>query len=118
MSLGDPIAITYNAVVKNLVKVNQDNFGSTYYLDDGTERFTMSVKHTIPASGEAGESHLVRLDVEHFDVDGVLLRTSSAWSVIKTFTGKQDTNSSQYVSEALVDFMTDANITKVIGRES
>lgn len=118
MALGDPIGITYNAVAKNLVKINQDNFGATYYLDDGTERFTLSVKHTIPPKGGAGESHLVRLDVEHYDGSDVYLRTASAWTVIKTFDGKQDTASSDNVTQALVDYLTDANIDKVIGRES
>lgn len=118
MSLGDPISVTYNTVAKNLVKINQDSYGSEYYLDDGTERFTVSVKHTIPSKGAAGESHLVRLDVEHFDAEGILQRTSSAWTVIKTFDGKQDVNSSQYATEALVDFLSDANIAKLVGRES
>lgn len=118
MSLGDPISITYNAVAKNLVKINQDSYGSEYFLDDSTERYTLSVKHTIPPKGGAGESHLVRLDVEHYDGSGVLLRTSSAWSVIKTFDGAQDVASSQYTAEALVDFLTDANVAKVVGRES
>jgi len=117
MSLGDPISITYNTVAKNLVKINQDSYGSEYYLDDGDQKYTLSVKHTIPSKGASGESHLVRLDVEHYS-SGVLVRTSSAWSVIKTFDGTQDTNASQYTTEALVDFLTDANVAKVVGRES
>lgn len=118
MSLGDPISITYNTVSKDLVKVNQDSYGSEYYLDDDTERYTLTVKHTIPAKGAAGESHLCRLDVEHYDADGVLTLTSSSWAVIKAFDGKQDTDAAQYTTEALVDFLTDANIGKLVGRQS
>jgi hypothetical protein len=118
MSIGDPFQITYNAVTKDLVKVNQDNYGSEYYLDDGTNRFTLSVKHTIPSRGSAGESHLFRLDVEEDDADGNLFRVASAWLVIRTDKTMQDVNSSQYVSEAIVDALTDANLTKLIGRES
>lgn len=118
MALADPVVVTYNAVAKNLVRINQDAYGSEYYLEDGTERFTLKVQHTVPPKGGANESHMVRLDVEHYDAEGALLRVSSAWTVIKTFDGKQDSTSSDRVTQALVDLLSDAFILKVIGRES
>lgn len=116
--IGDTITLTWNALSKVLNKINQDNYGAEYYLEDGTRRFTLSVKHTIPAKGKPGESHLVRLDVEVYDANGVLLRTSSAWSVIRTDTGIQDQEESEDAAEALVAFLTAANITKIVGRQS
>lgn len=116
--IGDPVQITYNTVAKDLVRVNQDNFGASYYLEDGTERFNLSVKHTIPAKGKPGESHLVRLDVEHYDANSVLLRTASAWTVIRTDNGIQDATSSSRAALALLGLLTSANITKVLSRES
>nr|UJQ85342.1 MAG: hypothetical protein 2 [Leviviridae sp.] len=118
MAFGDPIAITYNAVAKNLVKINQDSYGAEYYLDEGTTRFHLSIKHTIPPKGAPGESHLIRLDVETYDADDILLRTSSAWLVAKTFDGKQNTTTSDYVCQALVDLLTDGNVDKLLARES
>lgn len=115
--LADPLPITYNAVVKNLVRVNQDNYGSSYYLEDGDLRFRLSVKHTIPAVGEPGESHLCRLDVDHY-ASGVYVRTASAWGVIRTDGGVQDSTSSSRAALALQTAMTSGNITKLTARES
>lgn len=75
------------------------------------------MKHTIPARGASGESHLVRLDVEVYDAAGVLLRTASAWTVIRTDNGIQDPEESEDAAEAVVDFLSDANITKIVGRQ-
>lgn len=116
--LVDPLPITYNSVVKNLVRVNQDNYGSEYYLEDGQVRYRLTVKHTIPATGQPGESHLCRLDVEHYDANGVYIRTSSAWGVIRTDGGIQDSTSSSRAALALQTAMTSGNITKLIARES
>lgn len=116
--IGDPVQITYNAVTKDLVRVNQDNFGASYYLEDGTERFNLTIKHTIPAKGKPGESHLARLDVEHYDASNVLLRTTSAWTVFRTDTGIQDATSSSRAALALTGLLTSGNITKILSRES
>jgi hypothetical protein len=118
MALGDPISITYNGVAKSLAKIYSPNGGVEYSLDEITTRYTLSVKHTIPPKGGAGESHMVRLDVDHYDASNVLLRTSSVWTVIKTFVGVQLATASDYAAQALVDFLTDGNIDKVIARES
>jgi hypothetical protein len=118
MSLGDTISITYNAVSKTLARINQDNFGANYYLEDGLVRYNLSIKHTIPARGKFGESHLARLDVEHYDAEGVLTRTASSWSVIRTDGGIQDSTSSTRAVTALQSFLTAPNIAKIVGRES
>lgn len=116
--IGDTISLTHNGGAIVLTKINQDNYGAEYFLESGVRRFTMTVKHTIPSRGAAGESHLVRLDVEVYDAGGVLLRTSSAWTVIRTDNGIQDQEESEDAAEALVAFLTAANITKVVGRQS
>lgn len=118
MSLSDPIALTYDGGTVNMPRINQDNYGAEYYAESGTKRLTLSVKHTIPAKGKAGESHLVRLDVEHYDANGLLQRVASAWTVIRTDSGIQDQESSEDATEALVALLSAANITKVVGRQS
>lgn len=118
MAFADPITLTYATVATTMDRINQDNYGSEYYGVQGLNKLTLSVKHTIPARGKFGESHLARLDVEHYDADGVLLRTSSAWTVIRTDNGIQDATSSDNAAQCLVDFLTDANIDKLVGRQS
>lgn len=116
--IGETVTINHNSVAKTLKRINQDNFGATYFLDDGPVKFNLNVKHTIPQRGKSGESHLARLDVEYYDANSVLLRTASAWSVIRTDNGIQDPSASNYAASALQDFLTDANIAKIVGRES
>lgn len=117
--LDNTLTITYNATDVTMTRVAEQNFSSQYYGENGDDKLTMSINHTIPARGAAGESHLVRLDVEHYDSEGVYLRTSSAWTVIKTFDGIQSSTACEYTVAALQDFTADAaKIAKVIARES
>lgn len=118
--IGDTIAITYNAVVKTLNKINQDNYGAEYFLDDSANlmRFTISVKHTIPAVGKYPESHLMRLDVSYLDAAGLVIRTASSWGVMKTDTAIQDLTSSQRTQAAFLTAWTVTNTNKLLGRES
>lgn len=118
--LTDPLVITYNSVSKSLNKINQDSYGSVYYLDDTANlmRFTATVKHTIPAAGKFPESHLMRLDVDFLNSDGSLLRTVSSWGVMKTDTNSQDLVSSQRVQAAFLTAWVVGNTTKLLGRES
>jgi len=118
MSFADPMAITYNAVVKNLVRTNQDNSGADYYLDGGTRKYGVAVRHTIPARGGNGESHMIRLDVDEHDANGVYLRRNSVWLVAKTFDATQNTTDLTYALNALRDFVTSTNAGKLVARES
>jgi hypothetical protein len=112
------IAITYNAVSKTLVRSEQVGRTSEYYLNDGLTRFYLRFSHTVPSNGGGGESHMVRLDVETYDgTTGLLKRTDSAWTVIKTFNAAQDDTGAENVAKALVAFTTNANITSLVDRE-
>lgn len=115
----DPLSITYNSVSKSLKRVNQDSNGSDYYLDDGTEKFSLSIRHTIPPRGGAGESHMIRLDVDHFDATtGEYLRRTSSWNVIKTFDAVQVSADSENTTLALAAMLDATNVGKLAGREN
>jgi len=114
----NPLQITYNAVVKDLEKVNQDNYAGQYYLDDTTIRFHAKIAHTLPPSGGTGESHLLRLDAEHFDVDNIYQRKDSAWLSVRTYDAWQSTTDLDYLTDALVALATSANITKLLTRQT
>lgn len=114
----DPLPITYNGATKNLVRTNNDNGGSDYYLDGGTEKFSLQIRHTIPPRGGAGESHMIRLDVDHHDANGVYIRRTSAWTVSKTFDNTQDTTKLSYALAGLLSSLTAGNQTKLLAREN
>lgn len=119
MAFADPITFAYDAGTVTLNRINQDNFGSTYYGVGTNLTITMTVKHTIPAIGADGESHLCRVDIDHFDsTTGAFKHRSSAWVAVRTDGSPQDAENSEDVTESLVDFLSDANITKLVGRQS
>jgi len=116
--LGDPITVTYDAVAKNLVKVKEENYSSTYFLSEALREYTLEVRHSIPSNrASTGESHSVKLTIVDYDADGVAVNNRSVWTNLKTFIGRQSSEADK-TWEALVDFMTDANIDKIVARES
>lgn len=64
MSIANPLVVTVNAVAKNLPRINQDNFGSEYYLRESTQDFRVRIRHSreaIQANGVQLERHNVEL---------------------------------------------------------
>lgn len=121
--LGDTISVSYDGAAKVLNRIRQDGYGAEYFLDDratSSREFSVTVKHTVPARGESGESHLFRLDVDQFDSASpyAYLRRSSCWMAMRTEDNTQDQEISEDTAEAVVDFLIDATITKIVGRQS
>lgn len=116
----DTIAITWNSVSKTLTRQTSGTYAAKYGLDDaGLRYFTLRIEHTVPPSSTSfGETHMARLDVAHYDATGKYLRTDSTWQVMKTTDSKQNSIELDYTAQALVDFLTDANIDKLIAREA
>lgn len=83
--LGDPLSVTVGSDTISLARINNDNFAATYYgvSTDGLRRYTMTTKHTIPTGNQVAESHLIRLDRETVDSNGVYVRTDTVWFVPK-----------------------------------
>lgn len=117
MSFADPLALTYNAVAKNLVRVNQDSNGSDFFLDGGTEKFSAAIRHTIPAKGQVGESHMLRLDVDHYDANSVYIRRGSVWVVAKSYDTAQNSTTMGYALASLVGLLSAGNQSKLLARE-
>lgn len=113
------LSVTIGGTAVTLTRVNQDNFGSTYFGVDGTDKVELVISHELPkARGASGESHLVRMNIEHYDVAGVYQRQSSAWVVIKTFDGTQDATHSLECFDALRGLVTSTMAGQLINRES
>lgn len=116
--LSSPQTVTYDSASVNLNRINNDNYTSDYFgkAVDGTG-ITLQVKHTIPVKGGDGESHLIRLDIDHLDSSGVFAKTVSAWLVMKTAGLPQDDSDVQLAVDALLALVPTID-SSVIGRES
>lgn len=119
MAFSDPITFAYDGANISLNNVSKGPYQAVYYGVGTALAVTMTVKHTVPATGKDGESHMVRVDVDHFDgTTGAFIRRSSSWAVNRTDGSTQDQENSEDVWESLVDFLSDANITKLVTRQS
>lgn len=119
MAFADPITFAYDGGNITLNRVASPDFGAVYYGTGTNLTINLTVKHNIPGVGKDGESHLCRVDIDHFDATtGAFKRRASAWCAIRTDGTPQDSENSEDVTEALVDFLSDGNITKLVSRQS
>lgn len=116
--LADTLTITYNAVSVTLNKVTEANFKSKYYAEGSGIKYHLDVQHTVPAAGQPGESHLVKLTVEHFDSNGVYVRSAQAWTVVRSPDAPQDSVASTRCANALTSLTTSGFVTLLVGRQS
>ena len=63
MAFANPLVISVNGVNKTLNKINQDNYGSEYYLREATQSFRVKIRHTTEA-GSTGTGKIHRANVE------------------------------------------------------
>lgn len=108
MSFGSTITITVDSVAKVLNRVSDSEaYASNYFLEDGTREYRLSIKHTVPKTrGASKESHLMRLDIDDYDTDNVLVCSHSYWMVMQTTVGRQDTASAALLAPAFTTLVT------------
>jgi len=80
--------------------------------------YSMRIEHTVPANNGFGETHMMRIDADQYDVDGVYSRRDSAWFVIKTTDAKQDSVEITNLALALVAKLDSTVIGKLVAREA
>jgi hypothetical protein len=78
MAFANPLVISVNAVNKTLQKINQDNYGSEYYLREATQSFRVKIRHTtenaVTGSGKF-QRHNVEITQTIFAVAPAVLDT-------------------------------------------
>lgn len=92
MAFANPLVLTVNAVAKNLVRINQDNYGSEYYLRETTQDWRVKIRHsedrTVTGSGKVHRSNIQVIQT----VFGVAPAPDNVRSISITVTnGKADT---------------------------
>nr|UJQ85185.1 MAG: hypothetical protein 2 [Leviviridae sp.] len=116
----DPLALTINGTAKSLPKINQDGYGSEYFLKEADRNTRVRIRHTKGRPNSLGVSvdrHSVRIDEEIF-------ATATAAAFKRTATIAIENISSDSAASvddgalALFTFLSAANIAKLVGFES
>jgi hypothetical protein len=66
MAIANPLVLTFDSESKSLVKINQDNFGSEYYLREATQEFRCKIRSSTESpqkNGQVFDRHNV--DITH-----------------------------------------------------
>jgi hypothetical protein len=57
------LTLTIDTVARTLIRTNQDNYGSVYQFEDGTEAIIMKIRHdTDNAGGKLNKRHNVLME--------------------------------------------------------
>lgn len=118
----DPLTVTINAVAKNLIRINQDQYSSEYLLKETTGEYRMKLRNTSYSDKTRGglkvERHNVELIYSIYPVSPAIFPTiRKNYHVFEMDTGDDSALMAKLVA-GLSAFMTEANATKLLNFES
>lgn len=86
MAFGATLSITINAVAKVLNRINQDNYGSEYYLREATKAYRVKIRHSkvkaTAATPYEQDRHNAELTITTFATSAVPQRVSTYYQVM------------------------------------
>lgn len=81
MSFGATLTLTVNSVAKVLNRINQDNYGSEYYLRSATDEYRVKIRHSKEAPAADGS----RFDRHNIEVTQTVFATGSTPEIVRQF---------------------------------
>jgi len=115
----NPLAITYNGVAKSLPKINQDAYGSEYFLAEATGTFRVRIRHAANSpdkkTGVAYDRHNVELTRTIFGVAPAPDQVITTYLVIQDSPKYSTSAETGYAYKALRDFAVDAIAAELYG---
>jgi len=114
----DPITI--NSVAKALVKINQDQYGSEYFLREATQEFRLKIRNT--SYKPAGSLQLT--DRHNFEFVNTVYATATVPAIVRKIysvfeNSRNDTSADPLnVFLGFVAFHSSANLQKALNYES
>lgn len=112
MAFGSTATITINAVAKVLNRINQDNYGSEYYLRSTLEEYRMKIRHSKEAPQADGRLY----DRHNVEITHTVYATSTTpeYKRIQSFTTRvfstDDLTAAGYLFAGAVDYMDSATV--------
>jgi hypothetical protein len=117
----DPLVITINVVAKNLIRINQDGYGSEYFLRETDGEFRLKIRNTRYTDKTRGipvDRHNVELIHTVYPVSPATQPTiRKAYSIFENDRGDPVLASGKF-GAGFFAFHTEANLTKLLNLES
>lgn len=120
MAIANPLVITLGGsggTAKSLPKINQDSYGSEYYLREATQEFRVKIRHTREAVREGAlplERHNLEITQTVFGTSGAPDTVRQAYVVLRN--SKGDTLADiQNVGAALSYYMDSTHYGDLVG---
>jgi hypothetical protein len=123
MAFADPLVITVNAVAKNLVRINQDGYGSSYRLRSATDDYTVLTKNSSYTDKKTGQN----MDRHSVDITHTVFATPTAVAIKRHCYIVVENQQGDTLSDplnmvigflAMLQASSGANITKLLNFES
>lgn len=113
MSFPNPVDININAVDKDLVRINTDNFGSHYRLVSTTEKIDLKIRHSPEkpdALGRVYDRHNVDLTWTKFSADPDIADTVVQAYVVLRNESRNVGTDMVYLATALADLLKESGV--------
>lgn len=117
----DPAVVTINAVAYNLVRINQDNYSSEYFLRSATQEYRVKIRNNTyldKARGVSMDRHNVEIVETVFPVAPATLSTVRRFYVVLENQEGDSLVIPRNNALGLMAFLSSANIDKLLNRES
>lgn len=112
MTFGATATITVNSVAKVLNRINQDNYGSEYYLRSTLDEYRMKVRH----SKEARQADGSRFDRHNVEITHTVYATSLVPAIVRVTSctlrvlDNDDITSAGYLVAGAIDYLDSATV--------
>lgn len=112
MSFGSTLTLTVNSVAKVLNRINQDNYGSEYYLRSATEEYRVKIRHSKESANKDGkvpDRHNVEVTHTIFATSTVPAIVRQAYLVVRIF-GDDDLTAAGYLLAAAAAYFGNSTV--------
>lgn len=112
MAFGSTATITINAVAKVLNRINQDNYGSEYYLRSTTEDYRMKIRH----SKESPQADGRVMDRHNVEITHTVFATSTTPEIKRIYSGTtrvystDDLTAAGYLFAGAIDYLDSSTV--------
>lgn len=120
MTIANPLVITYNAVAKSLPRINMDNYGSEYLLQEATQEFRIKIRHSKESAAKDGtqfDRHNVELTHTVYATLTDPARVTQEYAVIRNVLTESATELG-YLNGAFCGLMTATFVSDLRGWQS